>query len=325
MRQLKNLMKAKKPMWRCGECKCVTLQAWKCADEFCGCWEATDDTLYFTGYSFIMPGTNKTWYFAPHNDNIQFTDGTTSIFIVENWSSISPTMIKDYIITDSESYYIFMELAYDVADNIDEYWPDAKTVISEEDKAIIVNAFNQLTSQIVYFNWDWVTYQNDKTTMPLYNVEDYFGKKLWTQSMVETNWKFAILWGNAWTTYTNLMTELIAQWEGVMKVPYPFSATIREGLALDNIPSKGDLWASGYDCIVDSPSNLKFTLNLTDLVPWTWVLSATAWDKLPWVTEGTSVSLSSELADAIIGDWDGWIYLTADTADWVEVELTNAP
>ena len=48
MRQLKNLMKAKKPMWRCGECKCVTLQAWKCADELCGCgeWENSPTAKY---------------------------------------------------------------------------------------------------------------------------------------------------------------------------------------------------------------------------------------------------------------------------------------
>jgi hypothetical protein len=41
MRQLKNLMKAKKPMWRCGECKCVTLQCWRNNDEFCNCGDAT--------------------------------------------------------------------------------------------------------------------------------------------------------------------------------------------------------------------------------------------------------------------------------------------
>lgn len=41
MRQIKNLMRAKKPMWRCGECKCVTLQAWRCADELCNCGDAT--------------------------------------------------------------------------------------------------------------------------------------------------------------------------------------------------------------------------------------------------------------------------------------------
>ena len=41
MRAIKNLMKAKRPMWRCGECKCITLNAWRCADEFCNCGEET--------------------------------------------------------------------------------------------------------------------------------------------------------------------------------------------------------------------------------------------------------------------------------------------
>ena len=39
MRQLKNFMKAKKPMWRCGECKCLTLQCRKENDELCNCGE----------------------------------------------------------------------------------------------------------------------------------------------------------------------------------------------------------------------------------------------------------------------------------------------
>lgn len=37
MRQLKNFMKAKKPMWNCGECKCITLQCWRENDEYCDC------------------------------------------------------------------------------------------------------------------------------------------------------------------------------------------------------------------------------------------------------------------------------------------------
>ena len=39
MRSLKTFMKAKKPMWRCGECKCVTLQCRRENDEFCNCGE----------------------------------------------------------------------------------------------------------------------------------------------------------------------------------------------------------------------------------------------------------------------------------------------
>ncbi len=41
MRAIKNFMKAKKPMWRCGECKCITLACWRNADEFCNCGDAT--------------------------------------------------------------------------------------------------------------------------------------------------------------------------------------------------------------------------------------------------------------------------------------------
>lgn len=40
MRQVKAFMKAKKPMWRCGECKCITLQCRKENDEFCNCGES---------------------------------------------------------------------------------------------------------------------------------------------------------------------------------------------------------------------------------------------------------------------------------------------
>ena len=42
MRQLKNFMKAKSPMWRCGECKCVTLQCRRDNDEFCNCGSSTE-------------------------------------------------------------------------------------------------------------------------------------------------------------------------------------------------------------------------------------------------------------------------------------------
>lgn len=42
MRQLKNFMKAKKPMWRCGECECVTLKCWKENDAFCNCGTSSE-------------------------------------------------------------------------------------------------------------------------------------------------------------------------------------------------------------------------------------------------------------------------------------------
>lgn len=44
MRQLKQFMKAKKPMWRCGECECITLKCWRENDEFCNCGTSSEGT-----------------------------------------------------------------------------------------------------------------------------------------------------------------------------------------------------------------------------------------------------------------------------------------
>lgn len=39
MRQIKNYLRSKRTMWNCQESPCATLNAWKCMNEFCGCWE----------------------------------------------------------------------------------------------------------------------------------------------------------------------------------------------------------------------------------------------------------------------------------------------
>lgn len=55
-RSLKNLMKAKKPMWRCGECKCVTLQCWRDNDEFCNCGTSSEGL----GVEYVFKNWNGT-------------------------------------------------------------------------------------------------------------------------------------------------------------------------------------------------------------------------------------------------------------------------
>lgn len=272
-----------------------------------------------------MPWTNKTWTMSSGSEYVSFSDGEAAFHFVVNWSSITPAMAKDDIVEDADTYYLLSEFYELVKDNVTEEWADAKTEVPVEIEAVIVEEFKSVKAQQVWFVWDGVTYQNNKTTMPLYEVVDYDGNVLWTQSLVETNWKFAVLAGDDATTYTSIMTDMITQWAGKTKVSYSFSETIREGFELDNIASKWDLGTAGYDCAVDSADNLKFTLNITNLIPGTWVLIATAWDKLPWVAEWTSVDISAGLADTIVGDWEGWIYLTADAEDAIEVELTNAP
>lgn len=44
-RQLKTYLQEKKGMWRCGECKCLLLNARRCADEFCGCGEENNNSI----------------------------------------------------------------------------------------------------------------------------------------------------------------------------------------------------------------------------------------------------------------------------------------
>lgn len=56
MRQLKNLMKAKKPMWRCGECECITLKCWRDNDEFCNCGTSSEGL----GVEYVFKNRNGT-------------------------------------------------------------------------------------------------------------------------------------------------------------------------------------------------------------------------------------------------------------------------
>lgn len=45
MRALKTLLRAKKTMRNCNDCKCITLNAWKCMEELCNCGDATVGTM----------------------------------------------------------------------------------------------------------------------------------------------------------------------------------------------------------------------------------------------------------------------------------------
>lgn len=42
MRQIKNFMEAKRPMWNCNECKCITMQCWKENGELCNCGTSSE-------------------------------------------------------------------------------------------------------------------------------------------------------------------------------------------------------------------------------------------------------------------------------------------
>lgn len=111
MRQLKALMKAKKPMWRCGECKCITLQCWRENDEFCNCGESvtpptpptpTTYTVTITSNDtdmwnvdieelIVEEGTSVTT-----NDNVLTIDTVDVTAIAEAWYSFSNWSDSDW-------------------------------------------------------------------------------------------------------------------------------------------------------------------------------------------------------------------------------------
>lgn len=45
MRQMKQFLKQKKGLWRCGDCKCLTLMSYKCLDELCRCGEENNNSI----------------------------------------------------------------------------------------------------------------------------------------------------------------------------------------------------------------------------------------------------------------------------------------
>lgn len=53
MRALKTLLRAKKTMRNCNDCKCITLNAWKCMEELCNCGDATVGTMEWQAKSIF--------------------------------------------------------------------------------------------------------------------------------------------------------------------------------------------------------------------------------------------------------------------------------
>ena len=95
MRQLKNFMKAKKPMWRCGECKCLTLQCRKENDELCNCGDTvspqpvpptpvTDVTITF--------GEDDGWVYSSSSEPVTSITVPAGTQLTLNW--IDSTLVE---------------------------------------------------------------------------------------------------------------------------------------------------------------------------------------------------------------------------------------
>ena len=151
MRQIKAFMKAKKPMWRCGECKCLTLQCWKENDEFCNCGESVtpptpgptpEPTLIDSVSNFsttnitvdvheepgeitfeYSPAEWNSWIELQYDETPYFTAEITSL---ENWQwviTITPMWEED--MAEDATVWVYLEATQDIEETItvDIAWP----------------------------------------------------------------------------------------------------------------------------------------------------------------------------------------------------------
>ena len=129
MRQLKNFMKAKKPMWNCGECKCITLQCWRENDEFCNCGEnvtpptpptPTTHTITFTANPIEWWSVSVQTLVVEHGAAIHdqnpliigenFIDATPNDgYIFDHWETWDGTALPETVTDDMTIEVIFDE------------------------------------------------------------------------------------------------------------------------------------------------------------------------------------------------------------------------
>lgn len=87
MRALKTLLRAKKTMRNCNDCKCITLNAWKCMEELCNCGDATVGTMEWQAKSIFAN--------SPVLDNLKPADAEAAIaeanaIIDAAWEELRP-------------------------------------------------------------------------------------------------------------------------------------------------------------------------------------------------------------------------------------------
>lgn len=324
MRAIKNYMRSKKTMRNCQEPVCATLNARKCMNEFCGCWAPVDNSFYFTGYTFTMPWTKKTWTMSRGAGYVSFADGSTKFHIVETGSAISASMVvnKDVIIESETDYIKLAMLAETIQDNIAQDGANARTEVSDDEKDIIVAGFTTLRNQQVWFDWDGVTYWKNRPAFPVWDVVDYDGKVLGQQWLLETWGKFAYLDGNDGDKFQDYQEALAQAWATKMKIDYDFSWVIREGFALNSRPSKWEVADDGYNCYVPTVNNYMYRLSFTnDGILQIIIAEAGQW--IPGVEAWKQITLSNDAENYIAHNREGWIYIDAIGDEKVLWELAE--
>lgn len=94
MRQTKALLKAKKPMRNCGDCKCVTLQAWRCMDELCNCGD---------WWSQPTPDVPVTSIWEPSANSLEIIEGRIDTSITFSYSPADATNVfRDVTVSSAD-------------------------------------------------------------------------------------------------------------------------------------------------------------------------------------------------------------------------------
>lgn len=168
MRQIKNFMEAKRPMWNCNECKCITMQCWKESEAFCGCGGSSDSPIINfnmdrQGLYFTLPWIKSTLtLLGGHEDTIWViwdVNGETKTFIVFVPLTSMPYIEEDALINNEEEKYQQM---YNLLQRAVEAYQQWKTSISstEEEGRIIRDMVMDSANTFVNIYNPWVEGQD---------------------------------------------------------------------------------------------------------------------------------------------------------------------
>lgn len=144
-------------MRRCGECKCLLLNAWRCG-EYCGCGNEGTLTLNGIENSFIMPGTEENFRIFANTSYIAVTndDGMNYYFIASeaDRTSLPASAEYEYVVVDADDYATLSAALARADEASDANGVQAETILTAEEKGIIVNAYKEVANSSVYFKRD---------------------------------------------------------------------------------------------------------------------------------------------------------------------------
>lgn len=294
MRELKTFLKQKKWMRRCGECKCLLLNAWRCG-EFCGCGEG--DTLILNGIdnAFIMPGTEENFRIFANSTYIAVTndDGMNYYFIASEAgrTSLPASAEYEYVVVDADAYATLSAALARADEASDASGAQAETTLTTAEKAIIVNAYKEVANSSVYFKRDG----EGDSSKPLeleFDVYGYSKQHLGKMSVTNIKGNAALYIGDDNEALMDYIAKAIAQPHTEIFVDYKLSKSIREAFAVTITQSV----ISGN--VIRVHSDVEWLYDLSAESDGTFI--ATAGDWIDWVDEGKQIEVQPLLSNSLV-------------------------